>query len=485
MDEQQRLILRAALLPPHKAVTAWDEFRSMYSLDRASPLLSWAAGSVHENLAREGVSDRYLWGIYQHNLIKNSQVLRATESGIADLSRFTSVIRLKSFARVSDGEKLGTRPLADIDILVSRRSLRVSVDILSRHGFSPAFGVTRSEFWDRVFPQRSSWGFENSEGQSIDLHWRLFDHVSRRAERSALGRMTRRNQNGKGQISTLDPATEVVLLAIQQRVQFHTANHLLIDFWKLQARTDIAKILQTANKVNCLEWVQDCYDRLSDIFGEEESRISAFQDELGRYPNSMEPVHNHQARTSFSDRVGFARPAVRLAEPRSWVRFFLLLGKPHGRIETKLIAAFGAFSRNAVARVDANSWIFCAKDSSNVDAGWTYRFPTQGFVWARYPEGSLFFKGAGPGMYTLQVGIEREEWIRHPLGELSLFVNGVEVQKIGKTTSQIKLGVYNNVGTLEVSFRRADGLHFLTPGIFKEWYSQMLPVTSVSLIKST
>lgn len=149
MDAQELLILTAALAQPRRAVLAWKEFRDTVDLEAASPLLSWAAGYVHENLTKVDLSDRYLWGIYQYNLIVNARALRATEPCITELSASVRVVRIKSFARLSSGEKLGTRPLADLDIVISRKSLRRAVRILDHHGFFPGLGASIEEFWEK------------------------------------------------------------------------------------------------------------------------------------------------------------------------------------------------------------------------------------------------------------------------------------------------------------------------------------------------
>lgn len=482
MDAQERLILTAALAQPKKAVLAWKEFRDSVDLEAASPLLSWAAGYVHENLIEANLSDRYLWGIYQHNLIVNARVLRATESCITELSASVKVVRIKSFARLSSGEKLGTRPLADLDIVIPRKSLRRAVRILARHGFFPGLEASIEEFWVRIVPQRSSWGFENSAGDSIDLHWSVFDHLGSAANRKTVTTVSQQSSFDGRPVNVLDPAVEIVLLAIQQRLQFSGTNHLLIDFWRLSKATDLDRIVDVARQANALEWVYGVWEKLEVVLGHTDSDVIAYQEI--RESNPVEPLE-HNRRGPHSRWLGHRTRQVFGSQQRlsTWLLYFLwVLGHPRF-LEPMLIRLFGGLSSSRIDSQPDGLWMFGPGTSRNVGPGWAYRFPGREIVWSRFPEGRLLFQGAGKGLYELTVDIDWDEWIRHPLDQVVLYVNGDEAQIVKKRIRPIQFQLRNPLSSLEICIRPSGRSQFIQPGIFHEWYNQMLPIKSITLTR--
>lgn len=484
MDAQERLILTAALAQPPRAVGAWKEFRETVDLEAASPLLSWAAGYVHENLTKADLSDRYLWGIFQHNLIVNARVLRATEPCITELSATVKVVRIKSFARLSSGEKLGTRPLADLDIVISRKSLVRAVRILDSHGFFPGLGASIEEFWERIVPQRNSWGFENSSGDSIDLHWSVFDHLDEAANRRIAPTVSQQSVFEGRPVNVLDPAVEIVLLAIQQRLQFSATNHLLIDFWRLSKRTDPDRIVNVARQANSLEWVYETWERLEEVLGHSDPDIVAFH--KLRESNPVEPLE-HNRRGPHSRWLGLRTRQVFGPQQRfsTWLLYFLwVLGHPRF-LEPMLIRLFGGLSSSRIDSQPDGVWMFGPGTSRNVGPGWTYRFPGREVVWSRFPEGRLLFQGAGKGLYKLSIHIDWDEWIRHPLDQVALYVNGDEAQIVKKKFRPIQFQLRNPIGSLEICFRPSGRSQFIQPGIFHEWYNQMLPIKSITLTRTS
>ena len=482
MDEQQALILKAALLSPKEAAKSWATFRRRFPLGEASSLLSWAAGYVHENLLKEGISDRYLWGIYQHNLITNASILRGTDSCITELSRNTNLVRLKSFARLSEGERLGMRPLADVDVLIPPRSLRSSVEILRNHGFFPGLGVSEEELWNRVLPQRSSWGFENSGGHAIDIHWRVFPHKPLAFERSLIKKLKRDGDSKGRPVRVLDPASEIVLLSIQQRLQFQGINHLLIDIWRLCKTVPLHEVLAVADAVDARKWLEQSFRKLSETVGDDaDFLIRSLSQQASQPPAQMVSAHNHEARSTFRARGSKVRQFGPLTSFRSWVLFLWFLFGSSPKLETQLIANLGYLSPLAIEPQGPDLWLFRASTEKNVNAGWTYRSPARDFVWTRYPEGRIRFSGAEMGRYQVSFRLMKDEWNRHPLAGLSLFINGVEAKKITKLSSEATFEIENQLVGLEFSFRRLDGLYFGTPGIFHEWYEQMVPLELITV----
>lgn len=482
MDEQEHLVLSAALLPPQAAFKAWEQFRATVALREASPILMWAGGYIHENLSHAGLSERYLRGIYQHNLIVNAELLQATRECVSELSRKFEVTRLKTFGRAAIRKKLGSRPLADIDILIEPRFLKQAIAILARHGFSPSLDVTTEEFWDRIVPQRSSWGFINDFGKSIDIHWSLFDHLDKAANRKLISGRSSSNWHGSNVEGVLDPALELALLAIQHRLQFPSAGHLLIEIFRLQEETVFPRIIEVGKQSQSLEWIHEAFDQLAPILGKASPIIARLNQH--RTDNPLSPLqHDTQGEIDFKTEKRLVSSFGKRGKWKTWLLFSWWVQGTSSRTERGLIRVFRGLSGSRVSEVSPGVWRFDSSTKKSIGPGWSYRMPDRDFFWSRFPEGRLAFIGAGKGTFELEIQVEWDEWGRHPLQEVTLFVNGVEAQIIRKSTQHIRFQLENRMSTLEISVRRIDRKHFSTAGIFREWYEQMLPVKSISLYR--
>lgn len=482
MDEQERLVLSAALLKPEAALAAWREFRATVPLSEASPILMWAGGYIHENLSAAGYSDRYLWGIYQHNLIVNAELLKSTHECIADVSRSITVTRLKSFGRWGTREKLGSRPLADLDILIDPRSLKKTTVILSRHGFLPGLDTTMEEFWQRIVPQRGSWGFVNPSGKSIDIHWSLFDHLDQETNRRLLFERAASDQHGVIDEGVIDPALEIALLAIQQRLQFSSASHLLIEIRRLKERTDLNRVVEAGKKSHSLEWIYEAFDQLALILGTADPIVTQLNESRDSHP--ITPLqHDTQSEIDRKSLTKFVVVFGNRAKWKTWLLFVWWILGATTKAEQRLIRLFRCLSASRLREISPGLWRFDAKTRDSISPGWSYRMPGRNFIWTRFPEGRIAFSNAGKGHFELEVNVEWDEWARHPLQEVSLFVNGVKAQIIRKSTQQIRFQLKNQQEVLELSFRRNDRHHFSQPGIFREWYEQMLPISKITLTR--
>jgi hypothetical protein len=172
----QELLLKAALLSGKDALDAWNKWQDKTDwekhLDQGSfrllPLL-------YTNLQKHGVDDPVmgkLKGIYRQAWSKN-QTLFHEMAGVVDALQSAGIKTL-----LLKGAPLsllyyknnGSRPMADIDVLVPLKQVRQACELLQNAGWIPFPPV--SEF-DLIFGHAVQ--MKNNFGKEFDLHWRPFN----------------------------------------------------------------------------------------------------------------------------------------------------------------------------------------------------------------------------------------------------------------------------------------------------------------------
>lgn len=324
--------------------------------------------------------------------------------------------------------------------------------------------------------------FKNHQRRPGDLHWSVFDHLGNATNIKIAKTVSQQSSSNGRPVNLLDPAVEIILLAIQQRLQFSATNHLLIDFWRLSKATDLYRIVDVACQANALEWVYEAWKKLEPVLGHRDPDVIAYR--KIRENNPVEPLE-HNRRGPHSRWLGHRTRQVFGPQQRlsTWLLYSLwVLGRPRF-LEPMLIKLLGGLSSSRIDSQPDGLWMFGPGTSRNVGPGWAYRFPGREIVWSRFPEGRLLFQGAGKGLYELTVDIDWNEWIRHPLDQVALYVNGDEVQIVTKKIRPIQFQLRNPLSSLEICFRPSGRSQFDQPGIFHEWYNQMLPIKSIALTR--
>jgi hypothetical protein len=176
-DEEQRLLLRAALLQGNEALNAWEEWKSRVDIDRIDSGSYRILPLLYRNLAGLGVQDPLLGklkGVYRQAWYRNQMLLHAA-AGL--LEKFTSAgietMVLKGAALVSTYYRdPGARPMVDLDVLVPAPKAMDAIHLLSDLGWK---SITRPiEFYEEsVIAAVNSNHFVGAEGHQVDLHWHL------------------------------------------------------------------------------------------------------------------------------------------------------------------------------------------------------------------------------------------------------------------------------------------------------------------------
>ena len=181
----QELLLKAALLNRDDSIPAWKEWRKEvdFELDvdhgsfRLLPL-------TFQNLSSQGYSDDLvsgrLKGIYRQAWIKNQQLFYKTAKVLETLHNAgiqTAVLKGIALTELVY-KNYGTRPMADMDILVPFSDARHAIEVLSDSGFilQDAHLLKHNLHYGRGI------AFKDEEDTEVDLHWHAISHAHENIE---------------------------------------------------------------------------------------------------------------------------------------------------------------------------------------------------------------------------------------------------------------------------------------------------------------
>jgi Uncharacterised nucleotidyltransferase len=173
-DDTQLLLLRACLLEDRAAASkAWEAWRRRVVIDeldagsqRLLPLLygHLSGAGVHpQDYERiKGVA-RYSWVRYQQQLYSLCGVLTSlAKEGIETMLLKGAALNLTNYAP-------GTRPMADLDVVVPRPAARRAMQVLRDNGWTSS-----SADPERLVQAVHACEFAAPGGRFVDLHWDFF-----------------------------------------------------------------------------------------------------------------------------------------------------------------------------------------------------------------------------------------------------------------------------------------------------------------------
>ncbi len=176
LGEEDRLALRAAVLPRADASTAWITLLSRTPWMELSGPVQRCLAAIAVNLGcqsrtqagtgTEVPHSARLAGVYRSTWSVNVLRIRALEPVLAAFDERAIDYRvLKGTAICALADRWGTRRMGDMDLAVEAAHAAASVRILRNAGFSPRFF---RRITDADPPSASCW--EGPDGQILDLH---------------------------------------------------------------------------------------------------------------------------------------------------------------------------------------------------------------------------------------------------------------------------------------------------------------------------
>lgn len=181
----QELLLKAALLDRDISIPAWQEWRKKvdFELDvdhgsfRLLPL-------AYQNLSSNGYTDDLvngrLKGIYRQAWIKNQQLFYKTANVLETLHGAgirTAVLKGIALTELVY-KNYGTRPMADMDILVPFTSAHDAIEILENSGFT----LQDAHLLEHNLHYGRGIAFKDDEDTEVDLHWHITSHAHENIE---------------------------------------------------------------------------------------------------------------------------------------------------------------------------------------------------------------------------------------------------------------------------------------------------------------
>jgi len=178
----QELLLRAALIPDERALTAWRQVRSQVepaSLDHATQAL---LPVLRKNLIALGEDDELLSlfkGVHRYSWARNQMLLAPMIPIVQALEQAgTPTLLMKGAAFIADRRlDAGMRPMNDIDVLVPDGRRHAAIEVLLQMGLVPVGEVPAwyvADYAPRFVP---SHGFRDERDRQLDLHWHVL-HAS-------------------------------------------------------------------------------------------------------------------------------------------------------------------------------------------------------------------------------------------------------------------------------------------------------------------
>jgi hypothetical protein len=173
--EEQTLLLRAGLLSGDAALAAWQRVAPRLHVARLDQASQRLLPLVHANLRRQGVPAQRLAEIaesYRTAWLWNQRLFQHAAELVAALEqRGIRSIVLKGLGVIMTSYRdIGSRPMADLDLLVPAAQTGPAAEVLRRSGWTPRRALTPA-----FMSVQHAAPFDGDHGDECDLHWRVFE----------------------------------------------------------------------------------------------------------------------------------------------------------------------------------------------------------------------------------------------------------------------------------------------------------------------
>lgn len=171
----QLLLLHAAFSERDSALAAWEQWKQRVDFGTIDNPSQKLLPLVYRRLTDLGLSDPLLGrlkGYYRLTWYKNQQLFHQAAPVLGSLAKAgIPSLALKGPAlAVLYYHDLGLRTMMDFDMLVTPAHAAQTITLLQRHGWQAKPGLAAKLTPDYLSVSKG-FGFENGQGQAIDLHW--------------------------------------------------------------------------------------------------------------------------------------------------------------------------------------------------------------------------------------------------------------------------------------------------------------------------
>lgn len=477
MDDSEKLIIQAALGQPDSAQKAWTKWKAEYPLREASPVLSWAAGYIYNNLKASGVTDPYLMGIQRHNLISNNLRLAEALPILTVLNKSYGIIPLKSFSLSTQEFSWGNRPVADFDFYSDSRNNKKIWDFLYSEGYKTLLDISEKEFNSRVLSFRGSWNFKNTDSIDLDLHWRIFDHLSLVENRNLVSQETINRKTQIGFEKFLTPELDLVVIANHQFLQGEGRFNGLFDIFHQAKGIDLNKVLKLVRQTDTQISMQSSITILDEIMGKENHANLVT---IGKLLQAKRKIKTKKSVTYVSRYFQKTNLRVIKLEHRHphIYKIWSFLGR-HAFFEKFLLNHFGAFSK--YVEMPNSGFNFALQKEFGV--GWHYQYPIDDWRWGHTPDSRIAWHIKPNKIYRVSFVFNASAWSVSPVESVNVFFNGIFIQAWKKNTSNFSGTFRTKLDFLEVSFRPDKTIDYMATGPHFNWHRFSIPIMNANLFE--
>jgi hypothetical protein len=479
MDESEKLIVQAALGNPDLAQRAWAKWKLDNPLSSASPVLSWAAGYIHNNLKAFGMTDAYLMGIYRHNLVSNNLRLNAALPALTTLNKSFEIIPLKSFSLSSQEFSWGNRPVADFDFYSDSKNNAKIWDFLHGHDYKVLLDITETEFNSRILNYRGSWNFKNAEGVDLDLHWRIFDHLSIKENRALIAQETITRKTQIGFEKFLSPELDLVILANHQYLQGEGRFNGIFDVFHQAKAIDENKLLKLLKQTKTQISMESTIEILADILGNDNHPKLISLQKLLHQKNKLRSNQEISYVSRYFQKSDLQIVNLEHRHPQIY-KLWSYFGR-HAFFEKLFLRQFGAFSRY----IENPELGFNFSTEKDFGIGWHYQYPIDNWRWGHTPDSRIAWKIQQNKTLRVTVELTSKAWSLSPIQNVNVFFNGIHVGVCTRERSHFTWLFKSNLDFLEISFRPEQVIDYMATGPNFNWYRLSIPIMKATIKEET
>lgn len=462
-SELDNLLLTAALAPPLKAKSAWEAWSNEVKPQDVPHVLSWAGGYIYLNLKNLGIENHYLRGIFRHNFLANNFRMSQVKATVDVLAKNWEISPIKSFGMSLGDNSLGLRPIADFDFYVKGSRASEVFKFLEVHGYKANLEMRLTEFESRLFKRRGSWNFVNSDGFDLDLHWRLFDHLSIGENEELLLNNSKTLETKHGKFRMLTPELMCVLLV---------NHHLLNTSTHYSGLFDISRVIgqSNLNTLSALASRAGIFNQSLEIFQEiDEYAETSYASKIGSNP--QEP------RLSGKNILLKKSMDFELLRMKALYRYWNSKQRPSW-LEKFVTKYLGGFVNSNLSKLDTFQ-------DMGLGSGWHYQYPGDKHRWLNIGDSRFTFLHLNKGDYQLSISYDVNLFnlIAH-VNTMSIYANGKLIGIIDKSnaSSRFKYTV-NTKRKFEFSIRSEEVPYDEVAGFDFNWRLLSLPVLAIQIIK--
>lgn len=482
VDQERRLLTKAALAEPSIAVAAWSEWSETFKGPHSSSQLSWAGGYIYKNLLVAGVNDDYVKGLYRHNWTKNNHARAKTLPALREMSKALDVLLLKSYGFTHSEYSLGFRPIADIDLYVNEEQLEDAAELLMGFGYPPLLGLSIDVLAKKVLLQRGSWNFKHPDGSDIDLHWKLFDHMSAHDNAVLVEKHSTYRETEFGQCRVLNAelsmAYQIHVFALQNEKRFNG----LFDAYAIARQADMSVTIDLIQHIGLIDAAYSLTEELcSTLDLPLEHPIRRLHQEVVTVPRTESAADIPRVRLSRIDLSDIRHPRL-----YAW---WFLHGQPRW-LEVLHHLILGSMTQpGSGVNVDVLPAVHTFADANQIPPGFHYQYPQTKYRWTHRGDARVRFninakmKGRRPRGSRIQVRVtvDEEHWSISPTHSVVVYANGKKVGRLTKDETSVSVEQRVLRSTLELSFRTTDADDPLESSAHFNWHQMLMPIVSVEI----